>query len=120
LEADRWTGFSSHFTHLKAGVPGNDQLLLHTAMLADGIDLGISKMVEACPGRTARKLDWLASCTSVMRGDCSTSSSDGQRFRTSGRGEQSGQVNATVNNYEMPLRYSLGVTPISCRNIRDM
>jgi hypothetical protein len=35
--------------------------LLLTAILADGINLGISKMAEACPGTTARKLDWLAS-----------------------------------------------------------
>ena len=61
LEVDRWTGFSKHFTHLKTGEPAKDQLLLLTAILADGINLGISKMAEACPGTTARKLDWLAS-----------------------------------------------------------
>ncbi len=58
---DRWTGFSKHFTHLKTGEPAKDQILLLTAILADGINLGISKMAEACPGTTARKLDWLAS-----------------------------------------------------------
>jgi hypothetical protein len=36
-------------------------MLLLTAILADGINLGISKMAEACAGTTARKLDWLAS-----------------------------------------------------------
>lgn len=61
LEVDRWTGFSRHFTHIKTGEPAKDQLLLLTAILADGINLGISKMAEACPGTTARKLDWLAS-----------------------------------------------------------
>ena len=61
LEVDRWTGFSKHFTHLKTGEPAKDQILLLTAILADGINLGISKMAEACPGITARKLDWLAS-----------------------------------------------------------
>jgi Tn3 transposase DDE domain len=60
LEVDRWTGFSKHFTHLKTGEPAKDHLLLLTAILADGINLGISKMAEACPGTTARKLDWLA------------------------------------------------------------
>jgi len=49
LEVDRWTGFSRHFTHIKTGEPAKDQLLLLTAILADGINLGISK------------LDWLAS-----------------------------------------------------------
>jgi hypothetical protein len=61
LEVDRWTGFSRHFTHIKTGEPAKDQILLLTAILADGINLGISKMAEACPGTTARKLDWLAS-----------------------------------------------------------
>jgi len=115
LEVDRWTGFSKHFTHLKTGEPAKDQLLLLTAILADGINLGISKMAEACPGTTARKLDWLASLhirdeayTKALAelvnhhhrhpfsehwGEGTTSSSDGQRFRASGRGEQSGQVN---------------------------
>jgi Tn3 transposase DDE domain-containing protein len=61
LEVDRWAGFSKHFTHLKTGEPATDQILLLTAMLADGINLGISKMAEACPGTTARRLDWLTS-----------------------------------------------------------
>jgi hypothetical protein len=61
LEVDRWTGFSRHFTHLKTGQPCEDPTLLLTAILADAINLGIAKMAEACPGTTARKLDWLAS-----------------------------------------------------------
>ena len=61
LEVDRWTGFGRHFTHLKTGQPCEDRTLLLTAILADGINLGIAKMAEACPGTTARKLDWLAS-----------------------------------------------------------
>lgn len=61
LEVDRWTGFSRHFTHLKTGQPCEDPTLLLTAILADAINLGIVKMAEACPGTTARKLDWLAS-----------------------------------------------------------
>ncbi len=65
LEVDRWTGFSRHFTHLKTGEPAKDQILLLTAILADGISLGTSKMAEACPGSTARKLDWLASGLSL-------------------------------------------------------
>ena len=53
LELDRWTGFSKHFTHLKTVAPAKDQTLLLTAILADGINLGISKMAEACLGTTA-------------------------------------------------------------------
>lgn len=72
-------------------------------MLADAINLGLSKMAEACPGITARELDWLASMHiyeetysralaelvnfhhrhpfSGHWGEGTTSSSDGQRFR---------------------------------------
>lgn len=82
--------------------------------------IGISKMAEACPGTTVRKLDWLASqyireeaYTKALAelvnyhhrqpfsehwGEGTTSSSDGQRFRASGRGEQSRQVNRRYGN----------------------
>jgi len=75
---------------------------------------------SACPGTTARKLDWLASLyiraeayTKALAelvnhhhrhpfsehwGEGTTSSSDGQRFRASGRGEPSGQVNLRYGN----------------------
>jgi TnpA family transposase len=128
LEVDRWTGFSKHFTHLKTGEPAKDHVLLLTAILADGINLGISKMAEACPGTTARKLDWLASLhirdeayTKALAelvnyhhghpfsehwGEGTTSSSDGQRFRASGRGEQSGQVNLRYGNEPGVLFYT--------------
>jgi len=44
LEVDHWTGFSKHFTHLKSGEPAKDHILLLTAILADGINLGISRL----------------------------------------------------------------------------
>jgi TnpA family transposase len=128
LEVDRWTGFSRHFTHIKTGEPAKDQILLLTAILSDGINLGISKMAEACPGTTARKLDWLASLhirdeayTKALAelvnhhhrhpfsqhwGEGTTSSSDGQRYRASGRGEQSGQVNLRYGNEPGVLFYT--------------
>jgi hypothetical protein len=46
---------------LKAQQPCEDRTLLLTAILADAINLGVTKMAEACPGTIARKLDWLAS-----------------------------------------------------------
>jgi TnpA family transposase len=128
LEVDSWTRFSQHFTHLKSGEPAKDKVLLLTAILADGINLGITKMAEACPGTTARKLDWLASLhirdeayTKALAelvnhhhqhafsghwGEGTTSSSDGQRFRASGRGEQSGQVNLRYGNEPGVLFYT--------------
>ena len=115
LEVDRWTGFSRHFTHLKSGEPASDPRLLLTAVLADGINLGLSKMAEACPEASYAKLSWLAAWhirdetyTKALAelvnsqhqqplariwGGGTTSSSDGQRYRAGGRGEPGGQVN---------------------------
>jgi hypothetical protein len=118
LEVDRWTGFTRHFTHLNSGAAAGDRRLLLTAVLADGIDLGLSKMAESCPGTTYAKLSWLqawhvreetyrAALAELVNaqarhrfaawwGDGTTSSSDGQRFRAGGRGEAAGQVNAAT------------------------
>ena len=59
LEVDAWTGFTRHFTHLKTGEPTSEISLLLTALLADGINLGLSKMAESCPGVTYARLSWL-------------------------------------------------------------
>ncbi len=58
LEVDEWTGFTSHFTHLKSGEQVKDRTLLLTAILADAINLGLTKMAESCPGSTYAKLAW--------------------------------------------------------------
>jgi TnpA family transposase len=89
--------------------------LLLTVILADAINLGLHKMAEACPGTSIAKLSWLSAwhirdetyskalarlvnqqhCQAFAAhwGEGTTSSSDGQRFRAGGRGEQAGQVN---------------------------
>jgi TnpA family transposase len=115
LEVDKWTGFTRHFTHLKSGEPVTDKRLLLTAILADAINLGLTKMAESCPGTTYAKLSWLQAwhirdetysealaelVNAVFRhpfgiwwGDGTTSSSDGQNFKAGGRGHFAGQVN---------------------------
>jgi len=60
IEVDHWTGFTRHFTHLKNGEPAKDKMLLLTAILADAINLGLTKMAEACAGATVARLSWLA------------------------------------------------------------
>lgn len=47
-EVERWTAFTRHFTHLKNPLtrPQDNRLLL-TAILADGINLGLTKMAES-------------------------------------------------------------------------
>ena len=52
MEVDEWTGFTRHFEHLKTGETAPDKALLLTAILADGINLGLTKMAESCPGTT--------------------------------------------------------------------
>ncbi len=115
LEVEEWTEFTRHFTHVKSGNEAKDKQLLLTAILADAINLGLSKMVESCPGTTYQKLSWLqawyirdetysAALADLVNeqyrhpfaanwGDGTTSSSDGQRFKAGGHAERTGQVN---------------------------
>jgi hypothetical protein len=112
LEVDSWTGFTRHFKHLKSGAEADDQHLLLTTILADAINLGLSKMAESCPGTTYAKLTWLQAWHirdetysaglaelvnaqfrqpfAVYWGDGTTSSSDGQNFKAGGRGQFAG------------------------------
>ncbi len=115
LEVDAWTGFTRHFTHLKSGDLAKDKHLLLTTILADAINLGLTKMAESCPGTTYAKLAWLQAwhirdetySTALAElvnaqfqhpfarhwGDGTTSSSDGQNFRTGNQAESTGHIN---------------------------
>lgn len=115
-EVDGWTGFTRHFTHLKNNhVRPKDRKLLLTTILADDINLGLTKMAESCPGTTKSSLEgiqaWyirdetysaaLAELVNAQKkrplaafwGDGTTSSSDGQNFRVGNHGRYAGQVN---------------------------
>lgn len=115
LEIDSWTGSSRHFTHLQTGDPCKDQTALLTALLAEALNLGLTRMAEACPGMTFARLTWVAdwhmrdeTYTKALAeiinyhhhhpyastwGDGTTSSSDGQRFKVSGRRGPGATVN---------------------------
>ena len=115
LEVDEWTGFTRHFAHLKSGDQAKDKNLLLTTILADAINLGLTKMAESCPGTTYAKLAWLQAwhirdetygvalaelVNAQLRhpfaehwGDGTTSSSDGQNFRTGSKAESTGHIN---------------------------
>ncbi len=89
--------------------------MLLTAILADAINLGLSKMAESCPGTTYARLSWLqawhirdetyskalAELVNAQSrhpfaahwGDGTTSSSDGQRFKVGGKAESTGHIN---------------------------
>jgi TnpA family transposase len=115
LEVDSWTNFTRHFTHLKSDEVAKDKTLLLTTILADAINLGLTKMAESCPGTTYAKLSWLQAwhirdetySTALAElvnaqfhhpfaenwGDGTTSSSDGQRFKVGGKAESTGHIN---------------------------
>ena len=44
LEVDAATGFTDAFTHLRTGAPGKDRIGLLNVLLAEGLNLGLSKM----------------------------------------------------------------------------
>lgn len=115
MDVDDWTGFTRHFVHLKSGEKAKDRTQLLSAILADAINLGLTKMAESSPGATYAKLSWLqawhirdetyaAGLADLVNaqykhafaenwGDGTTSSSDGQRFRAGGRAESTGHIN---------------------------
>lgn len=92
-----------------------DKPLLLTTILADAINLGLTKMAESYPGTTYAKLSWLqawhirdetysAALAELVNaqfrqpfaenwGDGTTSSSDGQRFKSGGKAESTGHIN---------------------------
>lgn len=120
LDVDAWTGFADCFTHRRSGRPVEDRAALLTCVLADGINLGLTRMSETCRGASLRRLglvqDWhvseaayaeaLARIIDAHRalplarvwGDGTTSSSDGQHFFAGGHGEAIADINARHGN----------------------
>ena len=47
LDVDAATGFTDAFTHLRTGAPCKDRIGLLNVLLAEGLNLGLSKMAEA-------------------------------------------------------------------------
>jgi TnpA family transposase len=108
-------GLHRHFAHLKSGDLAKDKNLLLTTILADAINLGLTKMAESCPDTTYAKLAWLQAwhirdetySTALAElvnaqfrhplaehwGAGTTSSSDGQNFRTGSKAEGTGHIN---------------------------
>jgi hypothetical protein len=119
LEVESWIGFTRHFTHLQSGTAAEDKSWLLTAVLADAINLGLTKMAESCPGTTYATLSWLqawhlrdetyaAALAELINaqfrhpfaawwGDGTTSSSDGQHFKAGGRGPFAGLIGGSIH-----------------------
>ena len=101
---------------MHTGLPADDSRVVLTAVLADATNLGLTRMADACSVASYRQLAWTAGwhlredtyrnalamlvnaqhCQplAALFGAADVSSSDGQGFPTSGRGEAVGATNA--------------------------
>ena len=59
-EVARWTLFTDCFTHLRTGETVADQRILMAGLLADGLNLGLTRMAEACTIASLGQLAWIA------------------------------------------------------------
>ena len=115
-EVARWTQFTDCFTHLRTGEMAADERVLMTGLLADGLNLGLTRMAEACTIASLGQLGWMADWhirdetyalalqrlvnqqlrepLAAIFGNGVASSSDGQFFRAGGFGRDAGRLNA--------------------------
>ena len=115
-EVNRTTGFSAAFTNLRTGEPCDNENALLATILADATNLGLTRMSAASQGVTRDQLIWIADAyirpetykaalariinahhvlpIATLWGDGTTSSSDGQFFRSAKRGDAAGEINA--------------------------
>lgn len=120
LEVDDATCFTEAFTHIRTGAPCTDRIGLLTVLLAEGLNLGLSKMAEATSTHDYFQLsrisrwhvegDALNSALALVIkaqsalpmahfwGGGTTASSDGQFFPTTRQGEAMNLINAKYGN----------------------
>ena len=116
LEVDADIGFTDAFTHLRTGVPCTDRIGLMNVLLAEGLNLGLSKMAGATNThdyfQLSRLSRWHVESEAMTRalamvieaqsslpmarfwGAGQTASSDGQFFPTTRQGEAMNLINA--------------------------
>ena len=116
MDVDAATDFTDAFTHLRTGVPCKDKIGLLNVLLAEGINLGLSKVAEATNTHDYWKLmrlsRWHIESDALNRalamvveaqaklpmaafwGMGTTASSDGQFFSTTRQGEAMNLINA--------------------------
>ena len=115
-EVNRATGFAAAFTNLRTGERCDNENALLATILADATNLGLTRMAAASQGVTRDQLIWTADAyirpetykaalariidahhalpIAAIWGDGTTSSSDGQFFRSAKRGDAAGEINA--------------------------
>ncbi len=116
MEVDDATGFTEAFTHLHTGAPCRDKVGLLNVVLAEGLNLGLSKMASATSThdfiQLSRLSRWHVESEGMARavamvieaqarlpmaqfwGAGQTASSDGQFFPTTRQGEAMNLINA--------------------------
>lgn len=116
LEVDDEIGFTEAFTHLRTGVPCKDRIGLLNVLLAEGLNLGLSKMAGATNThdffQLSRLSRWHVESEAMARalatviegqsrlpmarfwGGGQSASSDGQFFPTTRQGEAMNLINA--------------------------
>ena len=115
-EVAAWTQFPDCFTHLRTGDSAADSRVLMAALLADGLNLGLTRMAEACSVASLGQLAWTADWDvreetyalalrrlvnqqqsepfAAIFGNGTASSSDGQFFQAAGFRRDAGRLNA--------------------------
>lgn len=119
-EADDDVGFTDAFTHLRTGAPCKDRIGLLNVLLAEGVNLGLSKMAEATSShgyfQLTRLSRWHVESDAINKalamviaaqsklpmaqywGGGVTASSDGQFFPAARHGEARNLINAKYGN----------------------
>jgi TnpA family transposase len=115
-EVAGWTQFPECFTHLRTGETTADNRVLMAGLLAEGLNLGLTRMAEACSIASLGQLAWTSDWHireetyaqalrrlvnqqqrepfAAMFGGGTASSSDGQFFQAGGLGRDASQHNA--------------------------
>jgi TnpA family transposase len=115
-EVAGWTLLPNCFTHLRTGETAADSRILMAGLLADGLNLGLTRMAEACSIASIAQLAWTADwhirdetyalalrCLvnqqqrepfAAKFGSGTASSSDGQFFQAAGFGRDASNLNA--------------------------
>uniref|UniRef100_UPI000D1986DF Tn3 family transposase n=1 Tax=Thalassobius sp. I31.1 TaxID=2109912 RepID=UPI000D1986DF len=119
-DADNDIGFTDAFTHLRTGAPCKDRIGLLNVLLAEGVNLGLSKMAEATSThdyfQLSRLSRWHVESDAINKslamviaaqsklpmarywGGGVTASSDGQFFPAARHGEAMNLINAKYGN----------------------
>jgi TnpA family transposase len=115
-EVASWTRFPDCFTHLRTGQTAADSRVLMAGLLAEGLNLGLTRMAEACSIASLGQLAWTSDWHireetyalalrrlvnqqqrepfAAMFGGGTAASSDGQFFQAAGFGRDASRLNA--------------------------